>query len=237
MAGNRIARPLPKRRRLASAQLDFKSESSSTLTLGLTEQQLDTLTTGTALCSSCHRSFTQRPRDVVRCARFALRIPTICAADRLGRCRATTCLVCSRTCSTPPVSLPPTPALTRSPTPSMTPHPSPRCPALALSTNSLTSNGTVTTGPSVGGQIATGKRRKPLPGDADDSEGADSSSDDEKVGKETLRHGCGRTVCRKCCYENPVRCACPRYGILGTDMGNSWLPTGYAVRRRRATTV
>ena len=207
MAGNRVARPLPKRRRLASAQPGCKP--SSTLTFELTEDQLDTLANGPALCTSCHRNFAQRPHDVVRCARFALRIPAICATDCPRRCRTTTCLVCSRTCTAPPLSLPPTPALTRSPTPSMTPHPSPRRPALALSTNSRTSNGTATTAPSLCGGTATGKRRKPLPWDPEDSDRANSPSDDEKVGKDMERSGCGRTVCRKCCLENPVRCAWP----------------------------
>lgn len=206
MMGDRLARPLPKRRKLASAQVGRKS--SSTSTFGLTVQHLDTLTHGTALCTSCHRNFAQRLNEVVRCARFALRTLVICATDRLGRCRATTCLVCSRTCSAPPLSLPPTPALTRSSTPS--PYPSPRRPALALSTNSRIPNGMVNALPSTRGHAATGKRRKPLLLNSDEG----CSSDDEKAGKDTSQHGCGRTVCRKCCHENPLRCACHDYATL-----------------------
>ncbi|KAI0723664.1 hypothetical protein C8Q72DRAFT_858653 [Fomitopsis betulina] len=193
MAGNRVARPLPKRRRLASAP--FGRKSSSTLTSELTEQHLDTLAGRTALCTSCHRNLAQRLIDVVRCA----------------RCRETTCLVCSRTCSAPPLILPPTPALTRSTTP--TPCPSPRRTALALSTNSRTTNGMLNTLPSARGYAATGKRRKPHSLDADDSEHASCSSDDEKAGKHTS-HGCGRIVCRKCCHENPSSATTTCYDCL-----------------------
>ncbi|EPT02249.1 hypothetical protein FOMPIDRAFT_160388 [Fomitopsis schrenkii] len=190
MMGDRLARPLPKRRKLASAQVGRKS--SSTSTFGLTVQHLDTLTHGTALCTSCHRNFAQRLNEVVRCA----------------RCRATTCLVCSRTCSAPPLSLPPTPALTRSSTPS--PYPSPRRPALALSTNSRIPNGMVNALPSTRGHAATGKRRKPLLLNSDEG----CSSDDEKAGKDTSQHGCGRTVCRKCCHENPLSATTICYDCL-----------------------
>ncbi|KZT66895.1 hypothetical protein DAEQUDRAFT_729674 [Daedalea quercina L-15889] len=161
-------------------------------------EQLDGVNDGIPVCISCHRSFARRVSEIVRCA----------------RCRATTCVVCSRTCSAPPLSLPPTPALTRSTTPSASPMSSPRRPALALSTNSRTSNALLSPVPPLSEQPAIGKRRKPLRRDTDGDEHQSWSSDDEKVSKEPTRGGCGRTICRNCCYENFLSAATTCYDCL-----------------------
>ncbi|KAH9929168.1 uncharacterized protein B0H18DRAFT_997868 [Fomitopsis serialis] len=192
MGVERIARPLPKRRRLVSAQSSAKD--ASTLTAPA-EQHLDLVGDGVPVCVSCHRSFARRVSEIVRCA----------------RCRATTCLVCSRACSAPPLSLPPTPALTRSSTPSPSPFPSPRRPALALSTNSRTANALLNP---ASDHATTGKRRKPLQWDTDEDEQQSSLSDHEKAPKETALRGCGRIVCRNCCYENTMSASTTCYDCL-----------------------
>ncbi|KAH9840797.1 uncharacterized protein C8Q71DRAFT_423557 [Rhodofomes roseus] len=208
MGLERIARPLPKRRRLVSAQSSLKD--ASTLTTPV-EQHLDLVNDGIPVCVSCHRSFPRKVNEVVRCARFAIRAVCVCATDCRLRCRATTCLVCSRTCSAPPLSMPPTPALTRSSTPSPSPSPSPRRPALALSTNSRTANALSNPAPE---RTPAGKRRKPLQSDTDGDEQPSWSLGIEKASKEATPRGCGRTVCRSCCHENALSATTTCYDCL-----------------------
>ncbi|KAI0942489.1 hypothetical protein AcW1_003108 [Taiwanofungus camphoratus] len=105
-----------------------------------------------------------------------------------ARCRAPTCAICSRTCTACPPSMPPTPALTFSPTPPPTPPHSPKRAALALSTNTNAA------------PVATAKRRKLRDADEDEKFGAEGEG---KAEKEDVLPGCGRTVCRNCCFESP----------------------------------
>lgn len=124
-----------------------------------------------------------------------------------NRCTSLTCPTCSRTCTAPPPSIPPTPHLTYSPTPNPTPPlpshstSSPRRTALGLtSLNNASFN-------SVGGP-GGGKRRKFRDEDDDGIAGVGKEVD-SRLGLEgdsgqvgLIPRGCGKTICRGCCEES-----------------------------------
>ena len=120
------------------------------------------------------------------------------------RCLSTTCAVCSRTCTHSAASQPPTPHLTWSPTPSPSPMPSPRRSVLSLNSSNvnLPLSGLLHTQTQ---SSATGKRRKHA--DEDDIPSypdVKSTSYAEDQGE--FGEGCGRFVCRNCCYEDTHKC-------------------------------
>ncbi|KAF9466784.1 hypothetical protein BDZ94DRAFT_1250768 [Collybia nuda] len=132
-------------------------------------------------CTSCHRSLnTAQGR------------PIICS-----RCSSPTCTICSRTCTASPLSssVPPTPHLTRSPTPATTPPQSPRRSALTL--HSANTNYGDLQRTTVAVIPNTGKRRKGIEEDY-----LDSGSSEQSSGDHDLVPGCGRIMCRNCCFEN-----------------------------------
>ncbi|KAH9931756.1 hypothetical protein B0H21DRAFT_96362 [Amylocystis lapponica] len=115
-----------------------------------------------------------------------------------ARCRAPTCTICARTCTACPPSAPPTPALSFSPTPPATPLPSPRRSALALHTNTLA--------------FTPGRRRKAREDEEEHVEGEEGCVKD--AGAEILP-GCGRTICRNCCFESLPSNATTCYDCCG----------------------
>ncbi|KAJ7199595.1 hypothetical protein GGX14DRAFT_699770 [Mycena pura] len=143
----------------------------------------------TAVCASCHRASTSFT-GVLLCS----------------RCAAPTCAVCSRTCTASLPSPPPTPLLTWSPTPNPTPlvspaH-SPRRPALALALNVNLNAPNAHTGAA----SAVPKRKKPR----DDEESPRNAEDGGGVAP-----GCGRTVCRECCFESSQESTTTCYDCYG----------------------
>ncbi|KAJ6589207.1 hypothetical protein B0H19DRAFT_1058247 [Mycena capillaripes] len=112
------------------------------------------------------------------------------AQKSAAACNAPTCTVCSRTCTAASSFPPPssTANLASAPT-----H-SPRRPALALNapnTNVSATNALGTNTPV--------KRKKPR--DAEDSD-RDAERDDSDGCGLGLPTGCGRTLCRECCFES-----------------------------------
>ncbi|KAI0696994.1 hypothetical protein C8T65DRAFT_662974 [Cerioporus squamosus] len=141
------------------------------------------------VCASCHRAFFgAKQSQLVECA----------------RCRAVTCVICSRTCNGCLSSLP----VTSAPAPyavaklSM-PLASSRRPALALHTNTA-----------LGGAPLpfAGRRRKMRDRDCaeDDDGGCERLGNGERDSEREKRDdgvlpGCERTVCRNCACEIPER--------------------------------
>ena len=140
----------------------------------------------------------------------------------LYRCSSTTCAICSRTCTHSVTSQPPTPQLTWSPTPSPPLAPSPRRSVLALnSPNTNTGLRPVDQSPLTPTQVSlAGKRRKIVDPDGYESDlshlkhlkDVPSSGDggidrqDHDLLQDLLSIGCGRLVCRRCCYEDIPKC-------------------------------
>lgn len=115
--------------------------------------------------------------------------------DLYPRCFSTTCAICSRTCTDSAASQPPTPHLTFSPSPS--PVPSPRRSVLSL--NSSNVNLPLMDPPSTSAQFSTsGHRRKHV--DDDDLPDRQNASLEEDQGE--FGPGCGKFICRNCCYED-----------------------------------
>ncbi|KAJ7213279.1 hypothetical protein C8J57DRAFT_1730925 [Mycena rebaudengoi] len=105
-----------------------------------------------------------------------------------ARCASPTCAICSRTCTASMPSPPPTPHLTWSPTPTPSPSLSPRRTVLAL--NSANTNSVLAAAHTA---PTAAKRKK----HKDDEEAAPDDEADYGCGS-----GCGRSVCRECCFEN-----------------------------------
>ncbi|KIM34870.1 hypothetical protein M413DRAFT_450019 [Hebeloma cylindrosporum] len=156
---------------------------------------------GVSICASCHRalSLTTGAGSIIQCA----------------VCSSITCTVCSRTCTHSVTSQPPTPHLTWSPTPSPPLAPSPRRSVLALNSpntnNSLRPADQLPLTPTQAS--VAGKRRKIMDVDGYDSDlphlrhlkdllAGDSGIDRQDQDQSELGLGCGRLVCRKCCYED-----------------------------------
>jgi hypothetical protein len=129
--------------------------------------------------------------------------------------------VCSRTCTHSVTSQPPTPQLTWSPTPSPSLAPSPRRSVLALnSPNTNTILRPTDQSQLTATQISVaGKRRKIADGDGYESDlphlrhlkdmlsgdgGIDRQDQDQP--QDQFGIGCGRLVCRRCCYEDIPKC-------------------------------
>ncbi|KAK7018505.1 hypothetical protein R3P38DRAFT_2983097 [Favolaschia claudopus] len=149
----RETRPL-KRRRLSPASSTPSTAPQAALTAPKTPP---------GVCASCHRAATTNP--ILFCP----------------RCNASTCTVCSRTCTArAPLSSKPQSPLRR--------------PALAVNaanTNTNTNNNSPAEIP------APVKRKKSL---WEEDEGERQGQDGQEFGSGT---GCSRTVCRACCFESP----------------------------------
>lgn len=135
-------------------------------------------------CVSCHRRAQSASRSLI----------VFCA-----RCGSATCTICSRTCTASAVNRPPNPHLTwsttspspislDSPTHSQTQSNSTR--RFALTLNSANTNSV--------GCSSTGKRKKVKDDDDDDVE-RDGAM---RLEETELGYGCGRTVCKNCCFES-----------------------------------
>ncbi|KJA16245.1 hypothetical protein HYPSUDRAFT_219569 [Hypholoma sublateritium FD-334 SS-4] len=135
---------------------------------------------GIPICATCRR---------------ALQNTTAGSIIQCGICFSTTCAICSRTCTNSATSQPPTPHLTFSPSPS--PVPSPRRSVLSL--NSSNVNLPLMDPPSTLPQFSTsGHRRKHVDDDdLPDSQNALPGEDHGEFGP-----GCGKFICRNCCYED-----------------------------------
>jgi len=157
------------------------------------------------ICTSCHRASNLAPgtAGIIQCA--------VCAS--------TTCTVCSRTCTHGVTSQPPTPSLTWSPTPSPPLAPSPRRSVLALnSPNTNTSFRPADQLQLTPSQLSVpGKRRKTVDEDGDEPDlshlghlkdillgegGIGEQEQEQDRPQDELGLGCGRLVCRRCCYED-----------------------------------
>jgi len=197
MGAGGIKKPALKRRRLTGAL------NTSTVELGrpILSLPIDDFSPSTKppTCSSCHRTFV-KPSQVHQCE----------------RCRSPTCTICSRICTACPPSLPPTPALTTSSTPTVSPSPSPKRSALTLNTNTANANGAYA--PQTLSPFASSRRRKLPTWDTGDDERV-ASEGTEKPGKEDLLPGCGRIICRNCCFESPQSNTTTCYDCYGDPYG------------------
>ena len=168
---------------------------------------------GIPVCTSCHRALNALQGNLLHCARWVpyLSQPRKENLNAFYSCSSTTCAICSRVCTACAPSLPPTPHLSWSPSPSPSPHASPRRSALSLhsvNTNLITTPSGSSWPHVTSNNTVAGKRRK-LADNDNDSDGVDrpyeratghhSSSDLDLFG---CGPGCGRTLCRNCCFEN-----------------------------------
>ncbi|KDQ58108.1 hypothetical protein JAAARDRAFT_34905 [Jaapia argillacea MUCL 33604] len=121
-------KPPFKRRKLTSSSspstsllqpLDFL-KATSTLSTTMTTPTQNVQKAYNYTCTSCHRTLSAKPGQIIFCA----------------RCTSPTCPICSRTCTSRLPSLPPTPLLSYTPSLPSTPEPSPRRAALSLATMS-----------------------------------------------------------------------------------------------------
>ncbi|KZT00004.1 uncharacterized protein LAESUDRAFT_732689 [Laetiporus sulphureus 93-53] len=178
------ARPAIKRRRLAGDQYPCTVNAVHEHTLHASPSEEVALISNakSVMCASCHRGAYGKMSTLVQCA----------------RCKAPTCMICSRTCTACYPSIPPTPALTRSSTPSASPLPSPKRTALALNTSAANANLTV----APCSVFSSGQRRK-LPALEMEEDWKPYPGCEDKSVKDESLSGCGRTVCRDCCYEDP----------------------------------
>jgi hypothetical protein len=152
-----------------------------------------------AICTSCQRAITALA-GVLLCARCVTRpvqlgILRHSLSDNKYRCASPTCAICSRTCTASMPSPPPTPHLTWSPTPTPSPSLSPRRTVLAL--NSANTNSVLAAAHTAPTAPTAAKRKK----HKDDEEAAPDDEADYGCGS-----GCGRSVCRECCFENLQEC-------------------------------
>ncbi|KAJ7652248.1 hypothetical protein B0H17DRAFT_1101616 [Mycena rosella] len=185
-AASRDMRPLPKRRRLnpiapASAAPPLPAISL----IHPTPPPISKPAPKSTSCAACHRA------------------PGLTALLVCARCAATTCAVCSRTCTACVPSRPPTPCLTWSgpPTPAPSPAHSPRRLALALIGANTNTNSVPAPAP---------KRKKPR-----DEEDARREDEDRDRDEGAENAGCGRTVCRECCFEMPQESTTTCYDCYG----------------------
>ncbi|KAF8803335.1 hypothetical protein BYT27DRAFT_7145355 [Phlegmacium glaucopus] len=171
------AQPPLKRRRLARTRPSLTPQSTSAKVLA-NANKLTTI--AIPICSTCHRALNVTHNDNIQ----------YCA-----RCLSITCAVCSRTCTASAASQPPTPHLTWSPTPSPSPAGgSPRRSVLSL--NSPNTNIILHPPLMPTSNPTAGKRRKLV--DQDDL----ACSRDGGQDREEFGPGCGRLLCRSCCFEN-----------------------------------
>ncbi|KAI5117697.1 hypothetical protein M0805_007766 [Coniferiporia weirii] len=154
------------------------------------------------------------------------------------RCQATSCAICSRTCTSVPPSLPPTPLLSFSPSPSPSPPGTPLGPLenrlLPLPSShdapGVTDRDTPRARahthtallPGAGGRSRRRKHREPEDDDEGTVVGVDDYADAKDgfngnsngngysngtgtgagAGARMFLPGCGRTLCKNCCFEN-----------------------------------
>lgn len=109
-------------------------------------------------------------------------------------CHSPTCTICTRTCSAPPPSVPPTPSLSFSlattPSPSRSSRSaSPHAPLLAVRFPSSNGGERHDDPSGITGFREGRRRRRGYTEERDEAEG-------------TNKRGCGRVVCKRCCYEN-----------------------------------
>ena len=163
---------------------------------------------GIPICATCRRALQNTTAgSIIQCGMYVrilfLGAFTCCVAatyktctDLYPRCFSTTCAICSRTCTDSTASQPPTPHLSFSPSPS--PVPSPRRSVLSL--NSSNVNLPLMDPPSASPQHSTsGHRRKHVDDDDQlDTQNASPGDDQGEFGP-----GCGKFICRNCCYEDP----------------------------------
>ncbi|KIK63915.1 hypothetical protein GYMLUDRAFT_40127 [Collybiopsis luxurians FD-317 M1] len=174
--------PAQKRRKLSSPKLSTTFSPLVALSAHLST------TRNTALaCVSCHRRAQSASRSFI----------VFCA-----RCSSPTCTVCSRTCSASAASHFLNTHLAWSPTPPPSP-PEPHSPPhssrrFALSLNSVNTNSTY----GYAQTNAPGKRKKLKEDDPERDETQVRLEDEDENEEVELGRGCGRTICKNCCFEN-----------------------------------
>ncbi|KAH8113079.1 hypothetical protein DFH11DRAFT_1602940 [Phellopilus nigrolimitatus] len=143
-------------------------------------------------CTSCHRYLAVSSGET---GKQSQRI--ICP-----RCQATSCSICSRTCTAIPLSMPSTPLLSFSPSPPGTP--------LGASDNrplphDLDDTPKTRTHAQATARHTESSRRRKKRDEDDDDEGTVVGGDDDSStkGSDRVQPGCGRTFCKNCCIENP----------------------------------
>ncbi|KAF8152597.1 hypothetical protein B0H34DRAFT_122501 [Crassisporium funariophilum] len=196
------SKPPLKRRKLVRSTTPSATLTSPPGKVVAAALQTNKVATAIPVCTSCHRAMNINS-NMVTCS----------------RCCSTTCSVCSRTCTASAASQPPTPHLTWSPTPSPSPTQSPRRSVLSLNspnTNLGVADPPYTPTPHNGG----GKRKNTI--EEDDQliygdEKALPSGDGRE--QESIEPGCGRVVCRNCCFENIQKYARFFFSHVGTDLG------------------
>ena len=107
------------------------------------------------------------------------------------RCRLPTCSVCSRTCEgVHAVNIDPPPSQKMTISPPVTPRRKPL---------------NVTTTENVNVYTSPHGRAKLLKREFDDEDAQDSESEEDDRDKGAENTGCGKTFCRNCCTEDPIR--------------------------------
>ncbi|THU97891.1 hypothetical protein K435DRAFT_965232, partial [Dendrothele bispora CBS 962.96] len=184
---------MPKRRKLSSSPILKPANPQYGITPDQTKCSAPRLS-----CVSCRRVFnvSKSTLGLVLCA----------------RCTSPTCLICSRTCTT---QSPPPPPLPSSNEP-LTKQNSPRRSALSMNslnlntdTNAHTRTNALNTSTN---SVESRGKRKTLKDNEDDISDSERNPNynhnrGDKVANDRDRntshmHGCGRTVCKNCCFEN-----------------------------------
>jgi hypothetical protein len=206
---NETARKPPfKRRKLTVVETPQRQPTPSDEDVQTCVSRVLAAAGGRLVCTTCQRAINTRPEFVILCPRYVLMDLTFFESFLLLICRCTSpvCPVCSRTCTAPPPSQPPTPYLTYSPTPIPTPTlpptslplptSSPKRTALGLA--SLNINSTSFSGLSAVNGTGAGRRRK----FRDEEGNLDAVGEGDTKGDELGSKGCGRVLCRGCCDES-----------------------------------
>lgn len=208
-------KPPQKRRKLSGATAPTNSTTSSLPKIVIPTNTKPSVTLGT--CTSCHRTVASNAQtQLISCERWAALRRWIYIEWVLNhvksisiRCSMSTCAVCSRTCTASAPSQPPTPHLTWSASPS--PTPSPRRSILALNSANTNQGASLTVPGNSATSNARGKRRK---GAEDDDPAVHGWENNPGVDSEDIGPGCGRTLCRNCCFENMQRWVVLNMGFL-----------------------
>ncbi|KAJ7159937.1 hypothetical protein C8R43DRAFT_1124306 [Mycena crocata] len=180
---SRDVRPFPKRRRLNPPPFSAV-QPSITVTEPSPLKAPPLRPNPPTVCASCHRA---APANL------------LCA-----RCTAPTCAVCSRTCTAAVSSPPPTPRLSWTPTPTPSPSHSPRRTALALiAPNSVPASANTTHALPNHGNAHPSAHAAAHPIGSFPPAGAPKRKKPRENGDgDANGDGCGRTICRECCFES-----------------------------------
>ncbi|EJD00515.1 uncharacterized protein FOMMEDRAFT_148257 [Fomitiporia mediterranea MF3/22] len=212
-----MARRANKRRRISRAS-SATSGSDSTCTIARTSPPVlasDAFVfpapdTSDLSCVSCHRALGTHAGAGPKQTQYI-----VCP-----RCRATSCTICSRTCTSIPPSHPPTPLLSFSPSPPGTPSGPAECRPLPQEFHLDETPKQRTRSDAQTHHTETARRRRHSDIVEDDERTVVGAEDDSTTHTKITDDsaplpGCGRILCKNCCIENIQTGATTCYDCYG----------------------